>query len=218
MKMLQPPTRLDTLDAHLVSALIQLDRGAWYDVGRSADELRSGVLANGWRLWEPLAPLLIGRAFVAGGEPARAAPELERAVMSARSAGATGTLPLARAVRDQALILSGRAPRSTLEGKVGSGELGAVRAENRGLVALRGQGGASAANAFEEAVERWWEIGVTAWLARALSMQAYAEREQGNPRKAPRLARMAVEVLDALKTPQAAREPLLSPTEPATSA
>jgi hypothetical protein len=70
------------------------------------------------------------------------------------------------------LILSGRAPRSTFEGKVGSGELGAVRAENRGLVALRGQGGASAANAFEEAVERWWEIGVTAWLARALSMQA----------------------------------------------
>ena len=215
MKMLQPPTRLDTLDAHLVTALTQLDRGTWYEVGRSADELRSGVLANGWRLWEPLAPLLIGRAFVAGGEPARAAPELERAVMTARSAGATGTLPLARAVRDQALILSGRAPRSTFEGKVGSGELGAVRAENRGLVALRGQGGASAANAFEEAVERWWEIGVTAWLARALSMQAYAEREQGNPRKAPRLARKAVEVLDALKTPQAAREPLLSPTEPA---
>jgi hypothetical protein len=217
VKILQPPTRLDTLDAHLVTALTHLDRGSWFDVGRSADELRSGVLANGWRLWEPLAPLLIGRAYTAGGEPLRAVAELDRAVSTARSVGATGTLPLARAVRDQALILSGRSPRSTPEAMTGSAELGAVRAENRGLVALRG-GDAGAAEAFEQAVERWRELGVTASLARGLSMQAHADRRSGNPRRAARHARKAAEVLDTLKTPEAARGPLLQPIEPASGA
>jgi hypothetical protein len=99
----------------------------------------------------------------------------------------------------------------------GSAELGAVRAENRGLVALRG-GDAGAAEAFEQAVERWRELGVTASLARGLSMQAHADRRSGNPRRAARHARKAAEVLDTLKTPEAARGPLLQPIEPASGA
>lgn len=212
VKLLQPPTRLDTLDAHLVTAQTHLDRGAWGEVGRAADELRSGVLANGWRLWEPLAPMLSGRAWLAGGDVARAIPELSASVEVARSVGATGLLPVARALRDQALVLSGRAPRATPGGS-SQGELGAIEAENRGLLALRAGDGPIAVDAFRDAVERWSDIGVTAWLARALSLQAQAERLVGNPRKSPRLAARARGVLDSLKTPGGVRDPLLEPLD-----
>jgi tetratricopeptide (TPR) repeat protein len=212
--MLQPPTRLDTLDAHLVTALTHLDRGTWNEVSRSADELRSGVLANGWRLWEPLAPLLSGRAWLAGGAADRALPELTVGVEVARSAGATGLLPVARAVRDQALLLSGRMPRSTPDAS-SRDELGAIQAENRGLLALRTGDGPVAVDAFRDAVDRWSRIGVTAWLARALALQAQAERRLGNPRRSPRLAAKARVVLDTLKTPAGARDPLLEPLDPA---
>jgi hypothetical protein len=212
--MLQPPTCLDTLDAHLVTALTHLDRGTWNEVSRSADELRSGVLANGWRLWEPLAPLLSGRAWLAGGAADRALPELTVGVEVARSAGATGLLPVARAVRDQALLLSGRMPRSTPDAS-SRDELGAIQAENRGLLALRTGDGPVAVDAFRDAVDRWSRIGVTAWLARALALQAQAERRLGNPRRSPRLAAKARVVLDTLKTPAGARDPLLEPLDPA---
>jgi hypothetical protein len=208
--MLQPPTRLDRLDAHLVTALTHLDRGTWNEVSQPAEELRSGVLANGWRLWEPLASLLSGRAWLAGGDVARAIPELTASVEVARSVGATGLLPIARALRDQALVLSGRTPRATA-GRSSQGELGAIEAENRGLLALRAGDGPIAVDAFRDAGERWGDIGVSAWLARALSLQAQAERRVGNPRRSPRLAARARGVLDSLKTPAGVREPLLEP-------
>jgi tetratricopeptide (TPR) repeat protein len=219
VKMLQPPTRLDILDAHLVTAQTHLDRGSSREVGPAADELRSGVLANGWRLWEPLAPLLTGRAYLAAGELDRALPELDRAVATARSAGATGTLPLARAVRDEGLILAGRAPRSTPEANPASPELAAVGAENRGLLALRLRRRLpEASEAFAQAVERWHELGTTAFLARALSLQAEAERRAGNRRRASRLAGRAERVLDSLKTPDAGRASTLRPLDASTPA
>ena len=214
VKLLQPPTRLDILDAHLVAAQVHLDRGSWNDVARAADELRSGVLANGWRLWEPLAPLLAGRAHLSAGDPARARAELDRAVVTARSAGATGTLLLARAIRDQALILSGRQPRSTAPVDESVDELAAVRAENRGLLALRSRREVVAASkAFAGAVARWRELGITSALVRALALQAEAERREGNRRRANRLASEAERVLDSLKTPEASRGPLMRPLE-----
>jgi class 3 adenylate cyclase/tetratricopeptide (TPR) repeat protein len=215
VKLLQPPTRLDILDAHLVTAQIHLDRGSLQEVGRAADELRSGVVANGWRLWEPLAPLLTGRARLEAGETSQALADLDSAVGAARSAGATGTLLLARAARDQAMIMSGREPRPASRSVAATGELAAVDAENRGLLELRSHRPDAAAVAFHEAVERWRELGVTAWLARALAMQAHAERRAGNRRRAPRLMSKAEEVLDALNTPAAARALLLRPLETA---
>ena len=215
VKLLQPPTRLDILDAHLVTAQTHLDRGSVHEVGRAADELRSGVVANGWRLWEPLAPLLTGRARLEAGEPSQALADLDNAVGAARSSGATGTLLLARAARDQAMIMSGREPRLASRSVAATGELAAVDAENRGLLELRSHRPDAAAVAFHEAVERWRELGVTAWLARALAMQAHAERRAGNRRRAPRLMSKAEEVLDALNTPTAARASLLRPLETA---
>ena len=214
VRSLQPPTRLDILDAHLVAAQIHLDRGSWTEVMPAADELRSGVLANGWRLWEPLAPLLTGRARLGARDPAGALPELDRAVASARSAGATGVLPLARAIRDQALILAGRKPRSTTIEAGASAELAAVLAENRGLVQIgsrRDLPGAS--SAFAAATDHWRQLGVTSALARAHAMHAEAERRAGNRRRAGQLSGRGECVLDALKTSAADRGSLMRPLE-----
>jgi class 3 adenylate cyclase/tetratricopeptide (TPR) repeat protein len=214
VKLLQPPTRLDILDAHLVAAQVHLDRGSWTDVERSADELRSGVLANGWRLWEPLAPLLAGRARLAAGDPEGALPNLQRAVMTARSAGATGTLPLARAVRDQAGILSGRQPRATAAAGEPEDELAAILFENRGLLSLRSRRGLTAASdAFGAAAHHWQRLGASTSLARSLSFRAEAERRAGNRRRASRLANDAERVLDSLNTPEASRGSLRHPSE-----
>ncbi len=219
VRRLLPPTRLDILDAHLVTAELSLDRGSWNDVARAADELRSGVLANGWLLWEPFAPLLAGRAHLGAGDPVRALPELGRAVTDARAVGATGTLPLARAIRDQAAILAGRTPRS-VPGLVDAiGELAAVRSENEGLLALRSRRGLPAAsNAFATASERWHEIGVTTSLARAHALRAEAERRAGSTRRAGRLMGSASRILDSLKTPQASRSAILHPLDDPSSA
>lgn len=216
VKLLQPPTRLDILDAHLVTAQILLDRGSWVGVARAAGELRSGVLANGWRLWEPLGPLLIGRAYLGAGELARARPELELAVTSARSAGATGTLPLARAIRDQVLILTGRKPRSpTQMDAAASAELAAVLAENRGLlqVVSRRRDLPGASSAFAAATDHWRQLGVTSALARAHALHAEAERRAGNRRRAGQLSGRAERVLDVLKTPAADRGTVMRPLD-----
>jgi tetratricopeptide (TPR) repeat protein len=214
VKLLQPPTRLDILDAHLVAAQVHLDRGSWTDVARAADDLRSGVLANGWRLWEPLAPLLAGRARLGAGDPDGALPDLERAVATSRSAGATGTLPLARAIRDQALILSGGEPRGRAAEDEPVDELAAVLSENRGLLAIRTRRRLpTATKAFAGAVEHWRELGVTSSLARALALHGEAERRAGNRRRSNRLVGDAERVLDSLKTPEASRGPLRQPLD-----
>jgi hypothetical protein len=198
-----------------VTAQILLDRGSWVEVVRAADELRSGVLANGWRLWEPLGPLLIGRAHLATGDLARARPEFDLAVTSARSAGATGTLPLARAFRDQVLILAGRKPRSTMQMDAGtSAELAAVLAENRGLLQIGSRRDLlGASSAFEAATDLWRQLGLTSALARAYALHAEAERRSGNRRKAGQLSGSAARVLDTLRTPGSGRGSLLRPLE-----
>jgi hypothetical protein len=111
--------------------------------------------------------------------------------------------------------MSGREPRLASRSVAATGELAAVDAENRGLLELRSHRPDAAAVAFREAVERWRELGTTAWLARALAMQAHAERRAENRRRAPRLMSKAEEVLDALNTPAAARALLLRPLETA---
>jgi class 3 adenylate cyclase/tetratricopeptide (TPR) repeat protein len=217
VRLLQPPTRLDTLDAHLVTAQTHLDRGAWGDVARAADELRSGVLANGWRLWEPLAPLLTGQAYLAAAQPGRALADLERAVSTAHAAGATGTLPIARAARSQAMILSDRQPRPTRVRPAPPGDLAAIEAENRGLLALRTGDASASAEAFGEAIGHWQRLGVTAMLARAHAFHSASERRGGRPRPARRSAGRAVEILDLLRTPEGSRGPLLDPLDRSSS-
>ncbi|HKX34548.1 MAG TPA: hypothetical protein VJP03_04365, partial [Actinomycetota bacterium] len=136
-------------------------------------------------------------------------------VTSARSAGATGTLPLARAIRDQVLILAGRKPRSTMQIDAGtSEELAAVLAENRGLLQIASRRDLPrASSAFAAATNHWRQIGVTSALARAHALHAEAERRAGNRRRAGQLSGRAERVLDALKTPAVDRGSLMRPLE-----
>jgi class 3 adenylate cyclase/tetratricopeptide (TPR) repeat protein len=211
-KILQPSTRLDILDAQLVSAQCHLDRGAWADVPGAADDLLVGVRVNGWSLWEPMPALLLGRAHLAAGRFAEASAALGAAASTSRSAGAPGTRSLAVAARDQALILSGRKPRGRPPAIVDIPEIAAIALENEGLLLLRERGEADAArSALGEAVERWRELGVTSWLARSLALRADAERRSGVRARAHRSDAEALRVLDRLETPARQRSAVLNP-------
>ncbi len=89
------------------------------------------------------------------GRPVRRDARLwAEAVAMARVAGATGTLSVARAAFDQALLLSGRRPRSRRP--LGSGiVLEAIEAENHGLASMVADGNEEAVASFRDAVELW---------------------------------------------------------------
>ena len=212
VKILQPSTRLDILDAQLVTAQCHLDRGAWADVSGATDDLLAGVRVNGWSLWEPMPPLLLGRAHLAAGRFAEASEALGRAASTSRSVGASGTRSLAVAARNQAIILSGHKLRGRPTATVGTPEIAAIVFENQGLLFLREQGEAEAArDAFAEAVERWRELGVTSWLARSLALRAEAERRCGAHARARRSDAEAQRALDQLETPGRQGSALLNP-------
>ena len=202
---------VDRAEVERVRAGILLDRAAWAGVPQAATRVRAIVRANGWKLWEPLDPLLRGRALLGGGDP-RARKELARAVELAREVGATGTLLLAEALHEQARILAGERLRVRRVPDSGP-EIGAVLLENRGISALASGSPDRAFRALAGAVEAWSTMGKTSWLARALALQAYSARDAGDRRAAGRLERKAVGVLDAVRTPPSNRAPLLRPLE-----
>ena len=209
---LQPSSRLDILDAHLVTANHHLDRGAWADVSAAADDLLVGVRVNGWSLWEPLPPLLQGRAHLAAGRFDEASATLAKAASIARSLSASGTGSLAAAARDQAIVLSGRTPRRRRHETAAPHEIEAIMCENRGLLSLRSSHDAGAArDAFDAAVERWKALGLTSWLARSLALRAEAERRDGARARAKRSDADAERILDRLGTPRRQRSALLHP-------
>jgi tetratricopeptide (TPR) repeat protein len=159
-----------------------------------------------------MRPLLVGRALLGEGRLDEAIAELERALAAARDAGAAGTGALAAAVLDQALILTGRPPGTppphTPPSEV---EVEAVRAESNGLAALSSGRTGDATAAFALAVRQWQQLGLTVWLARALSLQATAARRGGDVSDADRLLARAGEVMDRVKTPVRSRPGVLAP-------
>ncbi len=202
--------RTEMLEADLLAAEMFLDRGAWGRVREPAEAGAAAALASGERLIEPVGALLIGRAALGSGDLSEATTSLGEAVAMARAAGATGTLSVARAAFDQALLLSGRRPRSRRP--LGSGiSLEAIEAENNGLASMMADGNEEAVASFRDAVELWRVLGSTVWLARALAMQAEAFRRSGDRRRVASALTQARKVLDRLETPAGSRDPILAP-------
>jgi class 3 adenylate cyclase/tetratricopeptide (TPR) repeat protein len=205
--------RTEMLEADLLAAEMLLDRGAWSRVREPAEAGTLAARASGERLIEPVGALLIGRAALGSGEAGAATEVLADAVVLARAAGATGTLSVARAAHDQALLLSGRKPRS--HRRLSSGvAVEAIDAENHGLMSMLGDENREAAASFGEAVTRWHVLGSTVWLARALALQGEALRRAGDHRRAASLVARARRVLDRLETPSGSREAILAPMGP----
>jgi hypothetical protein len=90
-------------------------------------------------------------------------------------------------------------------------ETEAIRAETGGLAALAAGQETEAAAAFARAVGHWRQLGLTVWLARALSLQAAAAVRAGDRPAADHLLAQAAEVFDQLKTPAYARPTVLAP-------
>ncbi len=202
--------RTEMLEADLLAAEMLLDRGAWTRVREPAEAGTVAARASGEHLIEPVGALLIGRASLVSGDLAGAVETLAEAVALARDAGATGTLSVARGAYDQAVLLSGRRPRSRRS--LGSGVVfSAIEAENHGLASMQADGNEEAVASFREAVELWRVLGWTVWLARALAMQGEALRRAGDRRRAAPALAQARNVLDRLETPAGSRDPILAP-------
>ena len=198
------------LEADLLAAEMLLDRGAWTRVREPAEAGAAAARASGEHLIEPVGALLIGRASLGSGDLAGAVESLAEAVALARDAGATGTLSVARGAYDQAVLLSGRRPRSRRS--LGSGVVfEAIEAENHGLASMQADGNEEAVASFREAVELWRVLGWTVWLARALAMQGEALRRAGDRRRAAPALAQARKVLDRLETPAGSRDAILAP-------
>jgi hypothetical protein len=204
------------LEADLTAAEMHLDRGAWGKVRAPAEAGTEAARMSGERLIEPLGTLLVGRAALGSGRITTAVETLGEAVEQARGAGAGGTLSLARAARDQAVLLSGHVPRPRRRPGAGA-VVEAIEAENHGLVSLLDGGNDEAAAAFQEAVERWRELGWTSWLARALTLRGEALRRDGDLARAASARARARRVLDRLETPKGSREAILAPLGGASS-
>lgn len=129
-----------------------------------------------------------------------------------RPPGATGTAALAGAAPEQARVLAGHPrtdpPTASPPSEV---EAEAIRTETGGLAALTAGEGEEAAAAFTRAVDPWRQLGLTVWLARALSLQSAAARRMADQPTADRLLTRADDVLDRLKTPAHARPAVLAP-------
>jgi class 3 adenylate cyclase len=200
----------ELLEADLTAAEMHLDRGAWGKVRAPAEAGADAARTIGERLIEPVGTLLVGRAALGAGRIATAVETLGEAVEQAQRAGAGGTLSLARAARDQAVLLSGHVPRPRR--RPGSGAVvEAIEAENHGLASLLDGGNDEAAAAFQEAVERWRELGWTSWLARALALRGEALRRDGDRARASSARARARRVLDRLETPTGSRATILAP-------
>jgi class 3 adenylate cyclase/tetratricopeptide (TPR) repeat protein len=207
----QSGARIELLEVDFVDAGIQLDRGNWQRVAGLASRGADGVRASGWALYEAMEPLLVGRALFGAGRFDKAAGELERAVQWAQRTGATGTLALAVAALDQALIMNGRATVGRRPDGPREVEVEAILAESDGLVALLQGDTEAATSAFALAIQRWQQLGLTVWLGRALSLQAEAVRQGRDSRRSRRLRSRAASILDRIKTPARHQLGVLTP-------
>ncbi|MGQ0670717.1 MAG: ATP-binding protein [Actinomycetota bacterium] len=205
--------RADLLEVHFAEAWVHLDRGFWDRVPESVEGAQAEARANGWKLLEPIGPLLRGQAHLGFLRLDEAFLELDRAVARAREVGADGTLAIAETVRDQAELLAGRLPAVAPRSSDANPEIEARLAENRGLRELLAgpRRAREADEAFETAVRHWRRLGVTVWLARALAISAEARRRHLGPRSGAASVREAGAVLEMLGTPSRFRDSVMAP-------
>jgi tetratricopeptide (TPR) repeat protein len=195
----------------LMEAWLSLDRGSWERVVEPAERLGREVRAHGWTLLKSLPALCIGRARLGAGRFDEAVRQLGHVVEQAQQIDVGSTLALAEALREQAMLLAGREPLAGAHARSQEPEVHAVELENSGLAALRTGDVAAAAAAFGEAAASWEAHGVSAWLSRALAMEAAASRLAGDAATARARLRRAERVLDGLRSPPRHRASILRP-------
>jgi class 3 adenylate cyclase/tetratricopeptide (TPR) repeat protein len=201
--------RAELAEANLIRAAVMLDRGAWPKVREPAMDGARKAVASSMTLLEPAGLLLVGRAALGSGDLEQARTELTQAVALARGSGASGTLAVARAARDQALLLSGRRPRPRrlqVSGVVAQ----AIAVENGGLVCLSEQRYDDAVVSMGRAVDLWRILGSTVWLARALVMLSEARRRVRDRSGSASARSHARRVLARLDTPVAERPTVMN--------
>ena len=208
-RLLQPSTRLEVVDALATELGFLLDGGVLRSISDTVVQLREVVDATGWRLWEPIGPLALGRAQLASGDRKRAVVQLKAAARLSDRVGAPGHGAVARAALDEALLMSGRSMSGSLE-ESRDAETTAIRLEIAGLRALEAAPD-GAAKRFAAACDRWRTLGFTMWLARAHAMEAEALRRSGRHQRSTAARRRANQVLDALATPARSRAAILDP-------
>lgn len=205
----QRGVRLEMAEAHLAAAELHLDRGWFPRVPAEARKAVAGAARNGWVLWEPVAPLLEGRAALGSGRLREAARELRDAVRTSSALRATGTMALGSGLLGQALLLSGRDAPSDERSAIADLDVEAVVRENEGLRALGGEDPETALESFAAAEAARATLGQTVWLARTLGFEAAAARAMR--RSTSRLERRAEAVLATLGPPARVRARVLRP-------
>lgn len=187
-------------EVELTEAAVQLDRGAWGRVRAVADAGEARARRNEWRLLEPLGPLLRGRAHLGAGRARDARVELEHGVQVAEAVEAVGLAATGRAALTQARLLLGEEPGPP--GPDPSDPVGrALSEENRAFAAWRAGDPGRAVSGFAAAAERWTDLGLTIWLARAQLLEAQALRRAGRSAAARRVADEAHSVAHAIRAP-----------------
>jgi class 3 adenylate cyclase/tetratricopeptide (TPR) repeat protein len=207
--------RLEMAEAHLAAAELETDRGSFSRVPREAREAVAVAARSGWVLWQPLAPLLEGRAALGSGRPRDAARRLRDAVGLSSALRATGTMDLASALLVQALLLADAEAPSMAAGVGADLEVSATWHENEGLRALLAGDVDGGRDWFARAEEARAAVGQTIWLARTLGFRTALDRATGDRRSVARLERRADAVLRSIGAPSrtAVRHPRL-PSSP----
>lgn len=203
--------RLEMAEAHLAAAELHLDRGRFARVGAEAHRAVPVATRSGWALWQPIAPLLEGRAALGAGRSRDAVRLLRDVVGSSSALRATGMMDFASGLLVQAHLLAGSEAPSTPTGSAVDLEVVAVGHENEGLRALAAGDHERALHSLTEAEQARATIGQTVWLARTLGWQAALRRIGGDRRSAVRLERRVEAVLRSVGAPSRLASRILSP-------
>jgi tetratricopeptide (TPR) repeat protein len=200
-------------------AMAALDRGAWGAARDGARRLSAALRAVPMGLWAPLPALIEGRAHLGAGRMREAVVAFDDAIRAARSAGAEGSLELARWYRAQAATIGGLGAGRTPPPPSADGaeaEIAAVAAETAGAAALVRGDPRDAVTALDLAIERWQAFGSTSWLARASALRAEALRASGDRARAAASLGRARTIADAVGMPKAERPSIEHPLGEAT--
>jgi class 3 adenylate cyclase/tetratricopeptide (TPR) repeat protein len=202
---------LEMAEVHLAAAYLHLDRGWFPGVSVEARKAAAVAARNGWILWQPLAPLLEGRASLGAGRVHDASRQFRIAVGRSSELRAMGTMTLASSLLVQAHLLDGREALADELNQSADLDIAATVRESEGIRALHGGDPESALEAFGLAEAARSTMGHTVWLARSLGLAAEAARRMGHRRSASTSERRAEAVLASIGAPTRFRGRALRP-------